>query len=46
MEYHDMHVQSNTSLLANVFENFWNKCIEVDKLDPAHFLSFLPGLVW
>ena len=33
------------NLLADVFENFRNKCIEVYKLDPAHFLS-APGLAW
>ena len=44
-EYHDLHVQSDTLLLADVFENFRNKCLEVYELDPAHFLS-LPGLAW
>ena len=44
-EYHDLYVQSETLLLADVFENFRNKCLEVDELDPAHFLSF-PGLAW
>ena len=42
-EYHDLYVQSNTLLLADVFENFRNKCLEVYELDPVHFLS-LPGL--
>ena len=42
-DYHDLYVQSNTLLLADVFENFRNKCIEIYKLDPAHFLS-APGL--
>ena len=32
-------------MLAEVFENFRNKCIEIYKLDPAHFLS-APGLAW
>ena len=32
-------------MLADVFENFRNKCIEIYKLDPAHFLS-APGLAW
>ena len=41
--YHDLYVQSDTLLLANVFESFRNKCIEVYKLDPANFLS-VPGL--
>ena len=44
-EYHDLYVQSDTLLLADVFENFRNKCIEIYKLDPAHFLS-APGLAW
>ena len=42
-EYHDLYVQSDTLLLADVFENFRNMCIKVYELDPAHFLS-LPGL--
>ena len=28
-EYHDLYVQSDTLLLANVFKNFRNKCLEV-----------------
>ena len=40
-----MYVQSDTILLADVFENFRNKCIEIYELDPAHFLS-APGLPW
>ena len=40
-----MYVQSDTLLLADVFENFRNKCIEIYELDPAHFLS-APGLAW
>ena len=32
-------------LLAYVFENFRNKCIEIYELDPAHFVS-APGLAW
>ena len=38
-DYHDLYVQSDTLLLADVFENFRNKCIEIYKLDPSHFLS-------
>ena len=41
--YHDFYVQSDTLLLADVCENFRNKCTEVHELDPAHFLS-APGL--
>ena len=36
-EYHDLYVQSDTLLLADVFENFRNTCIKVYELDPAHF---------
>ena len=43
--YHDLYVQSDTLLFEDVFENFRNKCIEIYKLDPAHFLS-APGLAW
>ena len=32
-------VQIDTLLLADVFENFRNNCIEIYELDPAHFLS-------
>ena len=42
-DYHDLYVQSNTLLLADVFENFRNKCIEIYELYPVHFLS-APGL--
>ena len=44
-EYHDLYVQSDTLLLADVFENFRNTCLKVYELVPAHFLS-LPGLAW
>ena len=37
-EYHDLYVQSDTLLLADVFENFRNTCLKVYELDPAHFL--------
>ena len=44
-DYHDLYLQSDTLLLADVFENFRNKCIEIYEIDPAHFLS-APGLAW
>ena len=44
-EYHDLYVQSDTLLLADLFENLRNICIKVYELDLAHFLS-LPGLAW
>ena len=39
-EYHDLYVQSDTLLLADVFENFRNKCLE------GYEFSSLPGLTW
>ena len=44
-DYHDLYVQSDTLLLADVFENFRKKFIEIYELDPAHFLS-ASGLPW
>ena len=44
-DYHDLYVQSDTLLLADVFENFRNMCLKEYELDPAYFLS-LPGLAW
>ena len=38
-------MQSDTLLLADVFENFRDMCLKEYELDPAHFLS-LPGLAW
>ena len=40
-----MYIQSDILLLADVFENFRNKCIEIYEIDPAHFLS-APGFAW
>ena len=44
-EYHALYVQSDTLLLADVFENFGKTFLKVYELDPAHFLSLL-GLAW
>ena len=44
-DYHDLYVQSDTLLLADVFENFRDVCLKEYELEPAHFLS-LPGLAW
>ena len=44
-EYHDFYVQSNTLLLANIFENFRNMSIKIYELDTAKFLS-VHGLAW
>ena len=44
-KYHDLYAQSNTLLLADVFENFREKCNKIYELDPVYFVS-APGLVW
>ena len=44
-EYHNLYVQSDALLLADVFENFRNKCIEIYGLDPSYFLC-TPELAW
>ena len=40
-EYYDLYVEYDTALLADIFENFRDKCIEIYKLDPEHFLTAL-----
>ena len=44
-QYDDLYVQSDTALLADVFERFRDKCLDIDELDPAYFVS-APGLSW
>ena len=44
-EYHDLYVQTDTLLLAGVFEKFRETCIDIYGLDPSYFLS-APGLAW
>ena len=39
VEYHDLYIQSNTLFLADVFENFRDRGIEIYELDPAHFVA-------
>ena len=44
-EYHDLYVQSDILLLADVFENFKNKCTDKYEYDSALFV-FARGLAW
>ena len=44
VEYDDLHVQIDTLLLADVFENFQNMHLEIHEFDPPRFLS-APGEV-
>ena len=36
-EYHDLYVQSDILVLADVFESFRDMCIEIYELDPCSF---------
>ena len=38
-EYHDLYVQSDTLLLADVYENFRNMCLDICRHDPTYFVS-------
>ena len=44
-EYHDLYVESNTLFLADLFENFRNKCLEIYEPDPAKIV-LAPALAW
>ena len=44
-KYYDLHVQSDTLLLADVFENFRNISLEIYELDSEKFIS-APELAW
>ena len=44
-EYHDLYLQSDILLLADVFENFRKTCLQYYKLDPCHYFTS-PGLSW
>ena len=44
-DYHDFCVQTDTLLLADVFEKLREKYIEIYRLDPSYFYS-APGLAW
>ena len=44
-EYHHLYVQSDKLLLADIYEMFGERCLEIYHLDPVHFSS-QPGLAW
>ena len=45
VDYQDLYVQTDKLLLADGFEKFREKCIEIYGLDPSYFYS-APGLAW
>ena len=42
-EYNDLFLKSDILLLVDVFEDFWDMCLEIYELDPVKFISS-PGL--
>ena len=44
-EDHNLYFESDTLLLADVFENFWSMCLAIYEVDSARFLT-APGLAW
>ena len=44
-EYHDVFLETDELLLADVFETFRETCLKHYKLDPAYFYT-APGLAW
>ena len=44
-DYHNLYNLSDVLLLANIFENFMNICMNHYGLDPAWYFS-APGLAW
>ena len=44
-DYHDLYLETDVILLANVFESFRKVCLDSYGLDPAHFYT-APGLAW
>ena len=44
-KYHDLYVKGDTLLLADMFENFRNKGLEIYELDHIYFVS-APRLAW
>ena len=44
-DYHDIYLETDVLLLADVFENFRRTALSTYKLDPAHYYT-LPGYSW
>ena len=40
-EYHDLYLETDVLLLADVFMNYTIMCLQDDGLDPSHYVSAL-----
>ena len=43
--YHDLYLETDVLLLADLFEKFINTCLEYYGLGPCHYI-ISPGLSW
>lgn len=44
-EYHDLYMETDVHLLADIFENFRNMCLDIYGMDPTIYYTS-PGLAW
>ena len=44
-DYHDLYLKTDVLLLANIYENFINTCLNYYKKYPFHYFSS-PSLAW
>ena len=42
-DYHDLYLETDVLLLADVFMNYTIMCLQDDGLDPSHYVS-APGM--